>query len=114
MHFGPFRACKRAISGLLKRVGLVLARGPRRRPKHGPMQRAGPTRPEIITCRAVLFFRASCPPIRPGPNVHIYVEGTFTLWMHVCIHLSCAMQCVGPRREIIVVTCKRAMTVIFP
>jgi hypothetical protein len=73
MNFGPFRASKRANSGLLKRAGLVPARGPRRRPKHGPMQRAGPARNNFVPCHAWagLFFRASCPPIRPGPNVHL-------------------------------------------
>jgi hypothetical protein len=54
LNFGPFRASKRANSGLLKRAGLVPARGPRRRAQHRPMQRAGPARREIISCRAVL------------------------------------------------------------
>jgi hypothetical protein len=81
-HFGPFRAGKRAFSGLLKRVGLVPARGPRRRPKHGPMQRAGPARPEIISCRAVLgpcfFFVLRARPLGPA-QMYTYTFNPFPL-----------------------------------
>jgi hypothetical protein len=76
MNFGPFRASKRANSGLLKRAGLVPARGPRRRPKHGPMQRAGPAWPEIISCRAVLgpgfFFVLRARPLGPA-QMYTYI-----------------------------------------
>jgi hypothetical protein len=70
MNFGPFRASKRANSGLIKRAGLVPARGPRRRPKHGPMQRVGPAQPELISCRVVLgpgfFFVLRARPLGPA------------------------------------------------
>jgi hypothetical protein len=70
LNFGPFRASKRANSGKLKRVGLVPACGPWRRPKHDPMQRAGPARPEIISCCAGLgpgfFFVLRARPLGPA------------------------------------------------
>jgi hypothetical protein len=58
--YGPFRAC-------LKRVVLVPAHGLRPQPKPGP------TLKYFVSCRAwaVLFFRASGRPIRPGLNVHL-------------------------------------------
>jgi hypothetical protein len=70
LNFGPFRATKRANSGQLKRAGLVPARGPWGRPKHGPMQQAGPARPEIISCRVGFgpgfFFVLRARPLGPA------------------------------------------------
>jgi hypothetical protein len=62
MNFGPFRASKRANSGLIKRAGLVPARGPRRRPKHGPAQI------NFVLCRAWagLFFVLRARPLGPA------------------------------------------------
>jgi hypothetical protein len=65
MIYRPIRACKRALSWLHKRVGLVLACGLCPQPKHSQIHQAGPTRPKIsyvmLRLGRVVFVLRACP-----------------------------------------------------